>query len=197
MEILEISITELNQDPNNARKHSSGNIDSIKGSLAKFGQQKPIVIDAKNIVIAGNGTLQAAKSLGWETIRAIRTNLEGYDAMAFALADNRTAELAEWDKNILLGQISALEAIDYTFSDIGFSPLDMDSIIEKIESDDSKKENPYADDNEKEDSIPDVPQNVFGVKRGDLWLLGAYLECDSCQIKFDYVADQIDQVCAA
>lgn len=56
-----ISIVDLQLDPHNSRKHPDKNLAAIKGSLSKFGQQKPIVIDKNNVVIAGNGTLQAAK----------------------------------------------------------------------------------------------------------------------------------------
>jgi ParB-like chromosome segregation protein Spo0J len=61
-----VAIANLISDPDNARKHSKKNIDSIVGSLKKFGQRKPIVATAGNIVIAGNGTLQAANEIGWE-----------------------------------------------------------------------------------------------------------------------------------
>lgn len=74
MQIEEVAIASLAFDPSNARKHSVKNLDAIKGSLAKFGQQKPIVI-SNGVVVAGNGTLEAARSLGWESIRAV-TSLE-------------------------------------------------------------------------------------------------------------------------
>jgi len=59
---------ELSLDPANVRKHDRRNLDAIKASLRKFGQQKPIVVDTKGIVLAGNGTLTAAKELGWSEI---------------------------------------------------------------------------------------------------------------------------------
>lgn len=101
MIIERVKIDSLSLDPANARKHSKKNLDAIKGSLRKFGQQKPIVVDKNGVVVAGNGTLAAAKELSWEEISAVRTELTGPEAMAFAAADNRTAELAEWDVEIL------------------------------------------------------------------------------------------------
>jgi len=62
MQIETILVADLHLDPSNARNHPTKNLDAIKGSLAKFGQQKPIVIDKNNVVIAGNGTLEAAKA---------------------------------------------------------------------------------------------------------------------------------------
>jgi hypothetical protein len=120
MEIIKLKIEDLVFDPNNVRKHPTKNIEAIKGSLAKFGQQKPIVIDSKNIVIAGNGTLAAAKELGWKEIAAVRTNLDDLNKMAFALADNRTSELAEWDIPELNQQLAQLELGDFDIKEIGF-----------------------------------------------------------------------------
>lgn len=120
MKIESRKISELANDPNNARTHDEKNLAAIKGSLAKFKQQKPIVIDKNNVVIAGNGTLQAAKELGWESIDVVVTTLDKWDKTAFALADNRTAELADWDSTVLDEQLKALDDIDFDIGDIGF-----------------------------------------------------------------------------
>src|SRR5947209_16436552 len=101
-----LPIQDLHPDPANARRHSKRNLEAITSSLARFGQQKPIVIDADNIVRAGNGTLAAAKSLGWTHINVVRSNLLGLEATAFAIADNRTSELATWDPDLLSAALS-------------------------------------------------------------------------------------------
>jgi hypothetical protein len=108
MKIERVPVASLVFDPSNARKHDEKNLQAIKGSLAKFGQQKPIVVTKDNVVVAGNGTLHAAKELGWETIDIHRTPLKGTEAIAYALADNRTSELAEWDDEILNTQLTSL-----------------------------------------------------------------------------------------
>jgi ParB-like chromosome segregation protein Spo0J len=110
MQIFKIKVADLSNDPANARKHDDKNIDSIIASLRRFGQQKPIVIDASNVVRAGNGTLEAAKRLGWDSIECVKTSLKGSDAIAYAIADNRTAELAEWDEDTLAAQLNGLLA---------------------------------------------------------------------------------------
>lgn len=179
---FDVSLDKIMTDPNNARKHDRKNLDAIKASLAKFGQQKPIVVDEKNIVLAGNGTLDAARSLGWETITVVRTSLTGFDAMAYALADNRTSELAEWDQPVLDTQLAALQDFDFDLADMGFDLPPM--------------ENENAGNGE-EDEIPEVEDNPYGVKRGDIWLLGTYLQCDKCEVKAEYQADKVDQVCGA
>jgi ParB-like chromosome segregation protein Spo0J len=124
MKIEKISIDKLLLDPANARKHGKKNLDSIKGSLAKFGQQKPIVVNAENVVVAGNGTLQAAKELGWKEINIVRTDLKGSDITAFGIADNRTSELAEWDDDVLKELLEGLKAEDFDLSAIGFDDFD-------------------------------------------------------------------------
>jgi hypothetical protein len=120
-----ISVADLSLDPSNVRKHSRRNLDAIKASLRKFGQQKPIVVDAKGIVLAGNGTLTAAQELGWTEIQIVRTELAGVEATAFAIADNRTAELAEWEEDKLNAVLKSLQDEGFDLADIGYSPEDI------------------------------------------------------------------------
>lgn len=101
-------IESVKPDPNNVRKHSQRNLQAIAHSLMKYGQQKPIVV-SRGIVIAGNGTLEAAKSLGWTEIAATEFQGTGVAKTGYALADNRTAELAEWDFEKLSGQLNLFE----------------------------------------------------------------------------------------
>jgi ParB-like chromosome segregation protein Spo0J len=65
-----------------------------------------------NIVRAGNGTLEAARRLGWDSIDCVKTDLKGSDAIAYAIADNRTSELAEWNSDVLAAQLNGLLADD-------------------------------------------------------------------------------------
>ena len=104
-----VPIADLAPDPANARKHGERNLKAIIDSLRAFGQQKPIVVDTRGIVVAGNGTLEAAKRLGWEEIAIVRTELEPTQATAFGIADNRTAELAEWDEEVLVSLLDSLD----------------------------------------------------------------------------------------
>jgi ParB-like chromosome segregation protein Spo0J len=101
MQIETVPIDSISPDPANARRHGQRNIDAIKSSLRRFGQQKPIIVDSHGTVRAGNGTLEAAQSLGWTHIQVVRSDLAELELTAYAIADNRTAELAEWDTEIL------------------------------------------------------------------------------------------------
>lgn len=111
MNIEPVLITDVMHDENNARKHSQRNLETIAASLKEFGQRKPIVLK-DNICIAGNGTLEAAKLLGWTHIDVARVPADWslVKAKAYALADNRTSELAEWDGDALLTALSEIEA---------------------------------------------------------------------------------------
>ena len=130
MVIEKIKVADLSEDPANARKHSERNIAAIVSSLRRFGQQKPIVIDKSNVVRAGNGTLQAAMQLGWETVACVRTELMGGEATAYGIADNRTSELAEWDESVLsaLLQGIVIEDEDLLIA-TGFDESDMEKLI--------------------------------------------------------------------
>ena len=125
-------ICELRQDPDNARSHDERNLAAIRDSLTRFGLQKPIVVSPDNIVIAGNGTLQAARDLGWTHIACVTTDLAGLDARGFALADNRSAELATWDMEALRKATSELEAVWGDLSAMGFGDTDLDAIAREL-----------------------------------------------------------------
>jgi len=119
-----VSISSLSNDPDNARLHNDKSIKAIAESLKTFGQRKPIVIHNK-MVIAGNGTLAAAKYLEWETILTVEVpeDWTSEQAHAFALADNRTAELAEWDQDILATRLYDLEIKGFDVVALGFDKL--------------------------------------------------------------------------
>jgi DNA modification methylase len=156
-----VAVSQLVLDPSNARKHNKKNLESIKGSLKRFGQQKPIVVSEDGIVIAGNGTLEAARSLGWTEIKVVRSKLKGSDITAYAIADNRTAELAEWDLDVLPGTLEALGK-EFDLGEIGFDKDDLAKFtIQEI------KEGLTDGD--------EIPEEVeTRCKPGDLWILGEH-----------------------
>ena len=124
MKVEKRKVKDLQFDPKNARKHSETNIKAIAASLKEFGQQKPIVITEGNMVIAGNGTLEAAKNLGWADIQVstVPNDWDEETLKAFALADNRTAELAQWDASELVTQLESL--VDFDMSRFGFEDFE-------------------------------------------------------------------------
>ena len=162
MQTEQVPVAELHLDPANARLHSQRNLEAIKGSLQRFGQQKPIVVDADNVVRAGNGTLQAAKALGWEEISVVRSELIGPEMTAFTIADNRTAELAEWDEETLARTLEALSE-DIPTNDTGFSSDEMQGMLDSLRG-------PIEVE---EDEVPEPPEEPI-TQPGDLWTLGEH-----------------------
>ncbi len=142
MQIEIVSIDSISPDPANARRHGEKNMAAIKSSLRRFGQQKPIVVDARHVVRAGNGMLAAAKELGWREINIVRTELVGSEATAYAIADNRTAELAEWDQQILATELVALRDEDVDLADIGFDQAD----VAKLADDEPRRDLQLGDE---------------------------------------------------
>ena len=157
MNLETVTIESLKLDPNNARKHSKRNLDAIAASLNKFGQRKPIVVH-NGVVIAGNGTLEAAKTLGWTEISISRCpdDWDNDTAKAYALADNRSSELAEWDDKILSTQLLDLDDMGWDIEDIGFSQKDLPDLTPVDE-----------------DEIPEPPVEPK-TKLGDIYQLGRH-----------------------
>jgi ParB-like chromosome segregation protein Spo0J len=133
-------ISKLTADPENARTHDKKNLDAIASSLEKFGQVKPIAVTRTGVVLAGNGTLRAAESLGWSEISVVVVP-ESWDyatAKAYALADNRTAELAEWDTSVLASQLVELDSVGWDVSELGFERLEPPTDPEFLPSDEEQ-----------------------------------------------------------
>jgi hypothetical protein len=126
MKIETLQIKDLRPDPNNARQHDEKNLKAIQGSLKQFGQRKPIVINDSGVIVAGNGTVEAAKRLGWTKIDCVQVpgDWTAAQTKAFALADNRTAELAAWNPEVLREQIRELSELDFPVFELGFETLE-------------------------------------------------------------------------
>lgn len=158
MEVTSRLISDLTLDPKNARKHSQKNLDAISASLKQFGQRKPIVITNKGLILAGNGTLEAAKALGWDRIDVaiVPDDWDENTAKAYALADNRTAELAEWDKLVLAETLLELVDAEFNIEELGF-------------------EMPESEIEAEVDEVPSLEEVEHRTKLGQLWKLGDHL----------------------
>jgi len=125
-----LPISSLREDAANARRHPRRNLEAIQASLELHGQQKPIVISSEGIVRAGNGTLIAAKALGWTEIAAIVYDGATTEmAKHFAVADNRTTDLSEWDYESLATTFKELEAAGLDLGSAGFSTGEVEALV--------------------------------------------------------------------
>lgn len=161
---LAVSIKDLNLDPRNARAHPTRSIDAIKRSLTRFGQRVPIVVQRREngncIVRAGNARLTAASALGWDEIAAVFVEEDDSNAEAFAIADNRTAELSGWDTDQLETILGELQEEDFDIEDLGFSQRELETMF-------------GTTGDAGEDMLPEKPENPV-TRLGDLWLLGRH-----------------------
>jgi len=132
---LAIPIENLMSDQNNARFHPKRNIDAIQESLKKFGQRIPIVVQKHGMIVrAGNARLEAARRLGWTHIAAIVLEETDFEAIAYGIADNRTAELAEWDKDCLAKLLSDLKANDkFDELETGFNNVEIAKLLSFVD----------------------------------------------------------------
>lgn len=127
LKIFTVPIEDLAPDPDNARRHPDHNLAAIQRSLAEFGQQKPLVV-RNGVIIAGNGTYEAAIRLGWTTIQVVRADhLTDAQARAFAIADNKTGESSEWDMRVLAAHLRLLPP--ELHSATGFSKIELDPML--------------------------------------------------------------------
>lgn len=159
---LAVAIDELELLPGNPRK---GDIDAVAASLDRFGQRKPIVARlVDRTVIAGNHTLQAARKLGWSEIAVVWVDDDDAHAKAFALADNRTAELGSYDDEALLRLIEEVQLEDAEL--LESAGWDEQSVLDLISELD-------VESGVSGDDVDVLPVSVPSISvEGDVWLLG-------------------------
>jgi DNA modification methylase len=163
------TIADLIPDSRNARKHNPRNIGMIRESLGKVGAARSIVIDEEGNILAGNGTVEALADAGIEKVRVVETDGEEIVAvmrkgltdkqkLELALADNRTAELAEWDSLVL-------EELNIEMPDV------LEGLFFKEELDDIFNIDSPVGFLEGEDDVPERLDDTI-TKQGDIWKLG-------------------------
>jgi hypothetical protein len=119
-----VPIQSLQLDPKNARKHDERNLGAIKASLDRFGQRLPVVVQRQGMIVrAGNGRVEAMREMGWAEVAAVIVDETDVEATAFAIADNRSSELADWDFGELSGALDMLakNAPDLDLDSFGWS----------------------------------------------------------------------------
>lgn len=141
-------IGDLTQDPRNVNQHNQRNLDAIAASLRKFGQQKPIVALPDGTVMAGNGLLKVAGSLGWTHIAVATFHGDTDDpaalermAQAFGVADNRTSDLSEFDDEALAALMQEITANgEFDVADMGFSDEEFAGLVADLENETAASE---------------------------------------------------------
>ncbi|MEE3101320.1 MAG: site-specific DNA-methyltransferase, partial [Pseudomonadota bacterium] len=146
----------------NARTHSEDQVALIAGSIREFGFNNPVLVDGTNGVIAGHGRLLAARKLGLAEVPVIElAHLGEAQKRAYVLADNKLAERAGWDGEMLALEVGDLEALGVDLALLGFDAADMDALLRDEQPD------------PREEETPTPPADPVS-RPGDLWLLGAH-----------------------
>lgn len=181
LKIEHVSPDQLRPYPGNARSHSRKQLKLIENSIKRFGFINPIIVTMDREVVAGHGRLQAAKSLGMKLVPVVAlSSLSEADKKALIIADNRIAELAGWDRDMLAIEYQGLH--DLQFDDLevtGFSLGEIDTIL-----DDASEKKPV--ETGPEDRLPATTTAPVS-RRGDLWVLGTHrLLCGDARSGADY-----------
>jgi len=144
----------------NARTHSEGQVTLIAGSIREFGFNNPVLVDGANGIIAGHGRVMAARKLGMDKVPVIElAHLSEAQKRAYILADNRLAEQAGWDRELLGLELADLGDMGIDLGDLGFDGSELDALLDHGAAD------------PREESTPEPPAKPVS-RRGDLWLLG-------------------------
>ncbi|MEC1788624.1 DNA modification methylase [Schinkia azotoformans] len=165
MQIEMMSVNELIPYAKNAR-HNEKAVDKVASSIKEFGFKNPIIVDEKNEIIAGHTRLLAAKKLGIAEVPTIKVDdLTPEQVKAFRIADNKTAEIAEWDFDLLAQELEELKLVDYNLELTGFDFSEAEQLLDSL-----KDENEQVEEADFEIGVPENPIT----QKGDLWLLGKH-----------------------
>lgn len=167
MEIINMPVDEVIPYINNPRVND-GAVRAVAESIKEFGWQQPIVVDKDGVIIAGHTRLKAAQRLGMDTVPVVVADgLTPDKVSAYRIADNKTADIAEWDEAALMAELEAIE--------MDMSAFDFDFESEEIEIQPS---GPKSSSKSKTASNDVVKCHA---KKGDVWQLGKYrVICGDC-----------------
>ncbi|WP_323043134.1 site-specific DNA-methyltransferase [Gemmobacter sp.] len=164
----------------NARTHSDQQVAQIAASIAEFGFTNPILIGDDDVIIAGHGRLMAAQRLGLTEVPVIvLAHLTEAQRRALVIADNKIAENAGWDEELLKAELVALQEIEFDLDLVGFSDEELEDLLGEIEAP------ALGGAVEGEDEVPEPPADPVSVI-GDLWILGIHrLLCGDSTVATD------------
>jgi DNA modification methylase len=155
------NMTAIKPYPNNPRINDDA-VDSVAVSIKEFGFRQPIVVDAEGVIICGHTRFKAAQKLGLEKVPVhVARDLSPEQIKAYRIADNKTAELAEWNYDLLPIELADLQACNYDLGLLGFDPDDLAKLL-----------NPDLNEGLTDpDDVPAPPDEAI-TQPGDLWILG-------------------------
>ncbi|WP_042427012.1 site-specific DNA-methyltransferase [Comamonas granuli] len=165
----------------NARTHSDAQVAQIAASIAEFGFTNPVLAGSDGVIVAGHGRLAAAQKLGLDAVPVVvLDHLTPTQRRALVIADNRIAENAEWDEELLRVELEGLQ--DEGF-DLDLTGFDADALAELLVGDEPDNEGQTDDD-----AVPEVSETPVS-RPGDVWQLGPHrLLCGDATVAASYEA---------
>ncbi len=150
----------------NARTHSEAQIAQIAASIAEFGFTAPILAGSDGVIVAGHGRLAAARKLGLASVPVVvLEHLTPTQRRALVIADNKIAENAGWDEELLRLELAELQEADF---DLALTGFDADMLADLLAD-----EEPQIDGRTEDDAAPDVPEEPVS-RPGDVWIMGQH-----------------------
>jgi DNA modification methylase len=184
LEVVYRPVSELNPRANNPRTHSKKQLEQIAASIRTFGFTNPVLIDAADGVIAGHGRIEAARMLGMTMVPTIRlAEMSEAQVRAYVIADNRLAELAGWDRELLAIEFAWLGTLDLEF-DLSVTGYDLPEIDLMIGELDAKPDESAST----LDHVPEASDGPSVTRPGDVWIMGPHrLICCDALVAETYV----------
>lgn len=129
MKVVYMAVSELVPYENNPRNNEKA-VEAVANSIREFGFKNPIIVDRQKVIVSGHTRRLAALKLGLDLVPVVYADdLTEDQIKAFRLADNRVAEMAAWDEDLLKEEMA--KAVDFEFGDYGFDQKDLDEIVKK------------------------------------------------------------------
>ena len=165
--IVSLPVNQLKPYAKNGRTHSKRQVKQIANSIERFGFTNPVLIDENRQIIAGHGRAKAAELLGLRKVPTIALeHLSEAEKRAYIIADNRLAEQAGWDWEILAIELQGLIDLDFDVELTGFDMAEIDLILDEAAE---ANTSPPPEDN-----TPDIASGPAITRPGDLWILGKH-----------------------
>ena len=178
MDVIELPLGQIIPYARNPRRNEKA-VAAVAASIAEFGWRQPIVVDENMVVLAGHTRLEAARQLGLETAPVhVARGLTEAQARAFRIMDNRSAQNAEWDEDLLGLELGDLVEAEFDLGLTGFTEEELSALMNGLAEDETGPQ-------EGEDEIPDTPEDPVS-RPGDLWILGNHrLLCGDSTVATD------------
>lgn len=168
LKVRMVKVAKLAPYAGNARLHPDWQVAQIAASIAEFGFCNPILVGGDGVIVAGHGRLLAAERLGMDTVPVIELgHLTPVQQRALVIADNKIAENAGWDEDLLRSELAALQADGFDLDVVGFSDAELDELLAGVEEDALPAE--LGDP----DFVPETPPAPV-TRPGDVWVLGSH-----------------------